>query len=171
MPRSAEEKITPREGLVRLGERLRAEGRRVVFTNGCFDLLHVGHLRYLQQARGAGDALVVGVNTDAGVRRLKGPSRPVVPEQERAELLAGLECVDYVTLFDEPTPVETIALLRPAVHVKGGDYRPEELPEAEVVRACGGEVVIMPLVPGRSTTNIMSRIQELISEEAADGRE
>jgi rfaE bifunctional protein nucleotidyltransferase chain/domain len=150
--------LVSREDLSTLGERLRAEGKRIVFTNGCFDILHVGHLRYLQQARALGDVLVVGLNTDAGVRRLKGPSRPIVPDEERAELLAGLECVDYVTLFDEPTPVETIAALRPHLHAKGGDYRAEDLPEAEIVRAVGGEVVIMPLVPGRSTTDIVSRV-------------
>jgi rfaE bifunctional protein nucleotidyltransferase chain/domain len=150
--------LVSREDLSALGERLRAEGKRIVFTNGCFDLLHVGHLRYLQQARALGEVLVVGLNTDAGVRRLKGPSRPIVPEEERAELLAGLECVDYVTLFDEPTPVETIAALRPHLHAKGGDYRVEDLPEAETVRAGGGEVVIMALVPGRSTTDIVARV-------------
>ena len=150
--------LVSREGLPALGERLRAEGKRIVFTNGCFDILHVGHLRYLQQARALGDVLVVGINTDAGVRRLKGPSRPIVPEDERAELLAGLECVDYVTLFDEPTPVETIAALRPHLHATGGDYRPEDLPEADTVRAAGGEVVILPRVPGRSTTDIVKRI-------------
>jgi D-beta-D-heptose 7-phosphate kinase/D-beta-D-heptose 1-phosphate adenosyltransferase len=130
----------------------------VVFTNGCFDLLHVGHLRYLQEARGLGDVLVVGVNTDAGVRRLKGPARPLVPEKERAELLGGLACVDYVTLFDEPLPNEAIAALRPHVHVKGGDYRADDLPEAAVVRSYGGEVAIMALVPGRSTTDLLQRI-------------
>ncbi|MFN3650820.1 MAG: D-glycero-beta-D-manno-heptose 1-phosphate adenylyltransferase [Armatimonadota bacterium] len=160
MPRSTAQKLVSREQLSSLGDRLRAEGRRVVFTNGCFDLLHVGHLRYLAQARELGDALVVGVNTDAGVRRLKGPSRPLVSEEERAELLAGLECVDWVTLFDEPTPVATIAALRPHLHVKGGDYRPDDLPEAEVVRSYGGEIAIMPLVPGRSTTSLAEKIRE-----------
>jgi rfaE bifunctional protein nucleotidyltransferase chain/domain len=150
--------IIARSELAALGERLRAEGRRIVFTNGCFDLLHVGHLRYLQQARALGDLLVVGVNTDAGVQRLKGPTRPLVPEEERAELLAGLRCVDYVTLFDEPTPVETIRALKPHVHVKGGDYREEDLPEAAAVREGGGEIRIMPLVLGRSTTDIVRKI-------------
>jgi rfaE bifunctional protein nucleotidyltransferase chain/domain len=161
-------RIIPRADLAALGERLRSEGRRIVFTNGCFDLLHVGHLRYLREARAHGDVLVVGVNTDAGVRRLKGPSRPVVPEEERAELLAGLECVEYVTLFDEPLPDRAITLLRPHVHVKGGDYRAEELPEAETVRACGGEVVIVPLVPGRSTTDLVQRIREAETAELAE---
>ncbi len=155
------DKLVSRKDLAALGERLRAEGKRVVFTNGCFDILHVGHVRYLQDARAAGDVLVVGVNTDAGVRRLKGPTRPIVPEEERCEMLAALACVDYVTLFDEPLPSEAIAALRPHVHVKGGDYRAEDLPEAAVVRECGGEVLIMPLVPGRSTTDIVARVRSL----------
>lgn len=153
--------IVSRGELPALGNRLRAEGKRIVFTNGCFDVLHVGHLRYLRQARELGDVLVVGLNTDAGVRRLKGNSRPVVPESDRAEMLSGLSCVDYVTVFDEPLPVETIAALRPHVHAKGGDYRAEDLPEAECVHALGGEVVILPLVPGRSTTEMLTRIKEV----------
>ena len=153
------DKQVEREALPGLRERLRAAGKRTVFTNGCFDVLHVGHLRYLQQARTQGDALIVGVNGDAGVRALKGPMRPIVPEEERLELVAGLECVDFVTLFDEPTPEAVIAALRPDIHVKGGDYTEEQLPEAAAVRSYGGEVRIMPLVPGRSTTDLIARIQ------------
>jgi len=149
-----------------LGTRLREDGQRIVFTNGCFDLLHVGHLRYLEQARRLGDVLVIGLNTDESVRGLKGPSRPILPEDERAELLAGLACVDYVTLFGEPTPHEVIRALRPHVHVKGGDYSADELPEAEVVHAVDGEVVIMPLVPGRSTSSLIERILETGGERA-----
>ena len=141
----------------RLAE-LRSRGQTVVFTNGCFDLLHVGHLRYLQEARSLGDCLVVGVNSDDSVRRLKGPSRPLVGELERAEMLAGLACVDYVTLFGEDTPVELIRLLKPDVHVKGGDYKIEELPEAEVVRSYGGRVVLAAVTRGRSTTELVQRI-------------
>jgi len=137
----------------------RAAGRRIVFTNGCFDLLHVGHVRYLQQARALGDLLVVGVNTDASVRRLKGASRPLVPEAERAELLAALECVDHVVPFAEETPEALIAEVRPDLHVKGGDYRAEELPETRLVRALGGEVVILPFTPDRSTTGLMQSIR------------
>lgn len=154
-----QDRVLAREKLALLGERLRTEGKRIVFTNGCFDLLHVGHLRYLQQARALGDVLVVALNTDASVRRLKGPTRPVVPEAERAELLSALRCVDHVTLFDEPLPNETIAALRPHFHVKGGDYQVETLPETPVVRAGGGEVVIMPLVEGRSTTEMIRRLR------------
>lgn len=157
------ETLIAREELAELGERLRSEGKRIVFTNGCFDLLHVGHLRYLQEARALGDVLVIGLNTDASVRRLKGSQRPIVPELERAEMLAGLRCVDYVTLFDEPLPNDTIAALRPHVHAKGGDYRVEDLPEASVVRQGGGEVVILRLVPGRSTTDIVGKIRSFSS--------
>lgn len=154
-------KLISREELPRLRETLHAQGRKIVFTNGCFDVLHVGHLRYLQQARAQGDALVVGLNSDASVRALKGAGRPIVPEDERAELLAGLECVDWVTLFPEATPEATLAALKPDIHVKGGDYTEDQLPEARVVREYGGEVRIMGLVPGRSTTDVVRRIREL----------
>jgi rfaE bifunctional protein nucleotidyltransferase chain/domain len=139
-------------------DRYRAAGRRIVFTNGCFDLLHVGHVRYLQQARALGDLLLVGLNSDASVRRLKGPRRPLVAAGERAEVLASLECVDHVCDFEEDTPEELIAAVRPAVHVKGGDYRADDLPEARLVRELGGEVVILPFTEGRSTTGLADQI-------------
>ena len=142
----------------------RAAGRWIVFTNGCFDLLHVGHTRYLQAARAMGDLLLVGVNTDASVRRLKGSHRPLVPESERVELVAALECVDHVTLFEEDTPEALIAEVRPHRHVKGGDYRPEDLPEAQLVRDLGGEVVIVPFTDGRSTTGLVRRIVDSVEE-------
>jgi rfaE bifunctional protein nucleotidyltransferase chain/domain len=129
-----------------------------VFTNGVFDLMHMGHVRYLQQARGLGDCLVVGVNADDSVRRLKGPKRPLLPERERAQLLAALSVVDYVTVFEEDTPEELIRVLRPNVHVKGGDYRPDDLPEAAAVREGGGEVRILPFLPGRSSTGLIEEI-------------
>src|SRR5438046_2662949 len=132
----------------------RERGERIVSTNGVFDVLHVGHVRYLQAARALGDLLVVGINTDNGTRRLKGPTRPFVPEDERAETLAALACVDYVTLFDEPTPEALLDTIRPHLHAKGGDYHLEHLPEAEVVRRHGGEVVLLPFVAGRSTTEL-----------------
>src|SRR5262249_22137283 len=132
--------------------RYRAAGRRIVFTNGCFDLLHVGHVRYLREARARGDLLVVGVNSDQSVSRLKGAGRPLVPENERVELLAALECVDHVCLFTEDTPEALIAEVRPDLHVKGGDYRADDLPEARLVRELGGEVEILPFTVGRSTT-------------------
>ena len=132
---------------------------RVVFTNGCFDLLHVGHLRTLTTARQQGDLLVVGVNSDRSVAALKGPERPLTPQRERAELLAGLECVDLVVVFDEDTPLELLDLLRPDVHVKGGDYREEDLPEAPLVRSWGGRIVLTGVVPGRSTTLLADRMR------------
>ncbi len=149
-----------REEAVAAARFWRAAGKRIVFTNGCFDLLHVGHTRLLDAARALGDVLIVGVNTDAGVRRLKGPDRPLNPEGDRAEVLSAVAAVDAVVLFDEPTPVELIGQLRPHIHVKGGDYQASDLPEAEVVRAGGGEVVILPLVPGRSTTGLVEAMRE-----------
>lgn len=154
-------KVIPVADLAALGDTLRAAGRRVVFTNGHFDLLHVGHLRYLQAARALGDVLVVGVNDDATTTARKGPGRPITPEAERAELLAGLACVDYVTIFHEPTAERCITLLRPTIYVKGGDYAPggSDLPEARVIAAQGGATVIIPLVPGRSTTAIVEALR------------
>lgn len=154
------EKIKRRSVLKDILDGLKAEGKTVVFTNGCFDILHIGHVRYLEAARELGDCLVVAVNTDEGVRRLKGSSRPLVPEFERAEMVAALECVDYVTLFDEETPIAAISYLKPDIHAKGGDYTGDDLPEAEVVKSYGGKIVILSLVEGKSTTNIVARIVE-----------
>lgn len=151
--------------LAAYAEELRAGGKRIVFTNGVFDILHVGHLRYLEQARALGDALLVGVNADASVRRLKGPTRPVNPEDERAELLAALRCVDGVCVFHEDRPDALITAVRPHVHAKGGDYgTPDALPETPLVRSLGGEVVILPLVPGRSTTGTITKLQQKPNE-------
>lgn len=142
-------------------ERLRAGGKRVGFTNGCFDLLHVGHTRYLHDARQLVDALIVGVNADASVRALKGPGRPVVPEDERAELLAALTSVDYVVLFAERTAERIAGALRPDVYLKGGDYSldPSVLPEASVVQGYGGEIRLMPVHPGRSSSALLARLK------------
>ena len=142
---------------------LKRNGKRVVFTNGCFDLLHPGHIRLLEQARNLGDALIVAVNTDAGVRQNKGTNRPIIPEKERAELLAALSAVDYVTLFDEPTPREIIARVLPDVLVKGSDWGPNEVVGREEVEAAGGRVVSILLEAGQSTTNIVERIRNLPS--------
>ncbi|MCX7926352.1 MAG: D-glycero-beta-D-manno-heptose 1-phosphate adenylyltransferase [Fimbriimonadales bacterium] len=157
--RPPESKLLTREQLAQLAPMWREAGKKVVLTNGCFDLLHVGHLRYLQEARRLGDLLVVGVNSDDSVRQLKGESRPIIPERERAELLAGLECVDYVTIFDEPTAVELVNLIQPTYYAKGGDYTEQDLPESEAVIAHGGFVVILPLHPERSTSAIVERIR------------
>jgi rfaE bifunctional protein nucleotidyltransferase chain/domain len=131
---------------------------RVVLTNGCFDVLHRGHVEYLTAARALGDLLVVGLNTDAGVRRLKGPDRPVNPLADRAFVLAALRCVDVVVAFDEPTAAGLCAAIRPDVYVKGGDYTEGRLPEAEVVRGYGGDVRILPLTPGHSTTTTLAAL-------------
>lgn len=136
----------------------RPRSRRVVFTNGCFDILHRGHVEYLYGARALGDALVVGVNTDDSVRRLKGAGRPVVPLEDRMYVLAGLACVDAVTPFAEDTPRDLIAALRPDVLVKGGDYAADEVVGAPEVREAGGEVVILPFIEGRSTTAILQQL-------------
>lgn len=135
------------------------QGGRVVFTNGVFDLLHAGHVDVLVGARARGDALVVGVNSDASVRRLKGAERPVRGEGERVYVLAALECVDAVTLFEQDTPLELVQALQPDVIVKGGDYSPDTVVGANVVRARGGEVVIIPLTPGHSTTSTIERLR------------
>jgi rfaE bifunctional protein nucleotidyltransferase chain/domain len=154
--------VIPVEQLASLGDDLRRRGLRVVLTNGHFDLLHVGHLRYLQAARALGDVLVVGVNDDAVTTARKGPGRPIVPENERAELLAGLACVDYAFIFHEATAERCVALLRPHVYAKGGDYAPggADLPEARVVAAQGGATVIIPLVPGRSTSALVAAVRD-----------
>jgi rfaE bifunctional protein nucleotidyltransferase chain/domain len=147
-----------------LGASLRAAGRMVAWTNGCFDLLHAGHVRSLRAARALGDVLVVGVNSDASVRRLKGPGRPVLPAAERAELVAALTCVDHTVVFDEDTPEACIRLLRPNVHCKGADYAPphgKPIPEAAVVASYGGQVAFLPLVEGISTTDLIRRVRAL----------
>ena len=154
-------RVLPREEVARIARRERDAGRVVVTTNGCFDVLHVGHARYLREARALGDLLIVGVNSDDSVRRLKGPERPIIPEDERAEMLASLEAVDYVTVFGEDTPCELLELVRPSVHVKGGDYTLDQVIEREVVEAGGGEVVVGIHIPARSTTDIVGRIREL----------
>ncbi len=155
-----EDKIKTLRALLPVLEKLRRSGQQIVFTNGCFDLIHIGHVRYLREAKGAGDVLVVGLNSDRSVRGLKGPGRPLVPEGERAELLAALEMVDYVVIFDRPTPRELIAAISPAVLVKGGDWEKERIAGADEVEAAGGWVLIVPLVPGRSTSGLIDKIVE-----------
>ncbi len=153
-------KIFNRNELATVLQQLKSEGNVVVTTNGCFDVLHLGHLRYLQAARQLGDLLVVAINSDASVRELKGENRPLIPEDERAEMLAGLECVDYVVIFPELTPIELLPELKPNIHVKGGDYKLEQLVEREVVEANGGKVIVGLNVPGKSTTNLIEVICE-----------
>jgi len=131
---------------------------KLVFTNGCFDLIHRGHVELLVRARELGDRLLVGLNSDESVRRLKGAPRPVTPERDRAVCLAGLEAVDGVVIFEEDTPAELIRELQPEIWVKGGDYRPEDLSELETLKAVGGQLVLIPLVEGRSTSGLLSRL-------------
>ena len=157
-PRDPATKVVSREETVRRAGPGRAF--RLVFTNGCFDLLHPGHVECLSRARELGDVLLVAVNSDASVRRLgKGPGRPLVGERSRAGVVAALECVDLVTVFDEDTPRELVAALQPDVLVKGGDYREEEVVGAGTVRARGGEVVIVPLLAGHSTSGLVERVE------------
>src|SRR5690242_3883689 len=150
--------LTLEEAILRFGREKR-NGRRVVFTNGCFDLLHPGHIRGFEQARQLGDALIVGLNSDSSVRQLKGLTRPVIPEQERAEILSALEAVDAVIVFNEPTPREVIARLLPDILVKGGDWASDQIVGREEVEAAGGRVVSIPFVSGYSTTTNLKKIQ------------
>lgn len=141
-----------------LSNKLKAAGKKIVFTNGCFDILHVGHVRYLTAARDLGDCLIVGLNTDESVRRLKGPSRPINDENDRAEILSALSAVDHIVFFGEATASELIAGIKPDVYVKGGDYAIETLPEAKVVAKYGGKTVLVPMVHGKSSSNVIKKI-------------
>jgi rfaE bifunctional protein nucleotidyltransferase chain/domain len=156
-------KLLPWDELLAARELARRQGRVVVWTNGTFDLLHPGHVSSLQMARALGDLLVVGLNSDASVRGYKGPNRPILHQDERAAMLAALECVDYVVVFDEPTPAEALVKLRPDIHCKGAEYAPphgKPVPEAPVVEAYGGRIEYLPLVPGLSTTALLQRIRD-----------
>ena len=154
-------RVVSQDELILHVERARRNGMRVVFTNGCFDLLHPGHIRCLEQARSLGDLLVVAINSDASVRRMKGAGRPVVPQQERAEVLAAMAAVDYVTVFEEETPQKIIARVLPQVLVKGGDWGSDQIVGRAEVEAAGGRVVAIPLEPGYSTTGILERIRSV----------
>ncbi len=154
------ERVLSLSRLLEMRPAWRDAGLRLVVTNGTFDLLHIGHLRYLQQARHLGDLLVVGINSDESVRGYKGPGRPVVPQDERAELVAALRCVDYTVIFNEPTAAELVEALRPDIYVKGGDYGAggKDLPEARIVQSYGGEVRIVPFVPGHSASDLIRKV-------------
>jgi D-beta-D-heptose 7-phosphate kinase/D-beta-D-heptose 1-phosphate adenosyltransferase len=157
---STSHKVADWEAASRWVQDLQGQGKLAVFTNGCFDLLHVGHVHYLEEARSLGDGLIVGVNTDASVARLmKGPGRPLNPEGDRARVLAALSCVDRVVLFAEDTPLALITLLAPDILVKGGDYQLDEIVGREVVLARGGRVVALPFLPGYSTTGLIERLR------------
>ena len=151
-------KIVELKDLVQITNTARVSGRSIVFTNGCFDIIHVGHLRYLAAARSEGDMLVVGINSDASVRLIKPQNRPIMPQDQRVEVLAGLECVDYVIIFDEPDPLSLIMALKPDVLLKGADWKESEIIGADFVKARGGSVVRVDLVPDISTSQIIQRI-------------
>lgn len=158
---STQNKILNRDALAQQAKQWHAEGKKIVFTNGCFDILHRGHLEVLTTSSGYGDVLVVGLNTDASVKRLKGPERPVNDQDFRSWMMASLEMVNAVTLFDEPTPLALIEALKPDVIVKGGDYTPDQVVGATEVLARGGEVKIVPIVKGYSTTSLIEAIRKL----------
>ena len=153
------EKVVSRPEIAAIAAQARRDGRHIAFTNGCFDLLHVGHIRYLAAARDAADLLIVGVNDDASVRRLKGPTRPLVPDAARAEVLAALAAVDYVTLFSEDTPYELIRAVQPDLLVKGSDWAPDQVVGRDVVEARGGRVLLIPVVADFSTTTLVERLR------------
>ena len=153
-------KIIPRSQITALAESLKITKKKIVFTNGCFDLLHAGHVRYLTEARAQGDCLIVGLNTDRSVNRIKDPHRPLIPEDQRAEVLAALTCVSYVVLFEEPDPLRLIEAIKPDVLVKGADWSEDEIIGAGLVRSYGGRVFRVDLVGGISTTEIIRRIVE-----------
>jgi D-beta-D-heptose 7-phosphate kinase/D-beta-D-heptose 1-phosphate adenosyltransferase len=153
-------RVVTREQLIQIRQQLRAEGKKVVFTNGCFDLIHRGHVEYLRKAKALGDVLVVGVNSDASVRRIKGEKRPIVGEEDRAEVLAALQAVDYVCLFDEDTPYELLRALVPDVLVKGADWKVEDVIGKDIVERAGGSVQTIEFLPHRSTTQMIHTILE-----------
>lgn len=152
-------RVVSRDQLKKIIKEEKARGKKIAFTNGCFDLLHLGHIRYLQEARKQGDFLIVALNSDLSVRKLKGKERPIVSSEERAEVLAALESVDYVVIFSEDTPARLINLLEPDVLIKGGDYRKEKIVGRETVESRGGKVVTIPLVEGCSTHGLLKKIR------------
>jgi len=155
------QKIRPSRWLAQTVRRLKRQGRRIVFTNGCFDLLHVGHVMLLERAKWLGDVLIVAINSDRSIRTLKGTGRPIIPQRDRARCLAALASVDYVTVFDDASPLRLITRLKPDVLVKGADWRPSEIVGHEVVRRHGGRVVRVPLVNGYSTSELLGRLNQL----------
>ena len=159
---TGESRVLSREQAVELVAKLRKAGQTVVFTNGVFDLLHPGHVRYLEVARSLGDALILGLNADASVRRNKGPARPITPERERAEVLAALAAVDAVVIFDEDTPAEIVKALQPDILVKGADWPADQIVGRDTVEARGGRVVLVPVEQGHSTTSLVERVKRAV---------
>jgi len=152
-------KIIERADSTAIAKNIKAAGKTIVFTNGCFDILHAGHVRYLAAARALGDCLIVGLNSDRSVRSLKGPTRPLNDQDDRAEVLAALAAVDYLVIFEESTAENLVTEIKPDIYAKGGDYTIEKLPESKIVAAYGGRTVLVPKVPGRSSSSIISKIQ------------
>lgn len=161
-------KIKSREQLKQELQKARQQGKTIATTNGCFDILHIGHVKYLKAAKQLGDVLVVAINSDDSVRAIKGGKRPLVPEDERAEVLAALECVDYVMIFPELDPIQFLYELRPDIHVKGGDYSPDQVIEREAVESIGCQLRIMPGAPGKSTSNLIKLILERYGPQTYD---
>lgn len=160
-PLSLPQKYIPNPNeLITLVTSQRKAGRKIVFTNGCFDILHAGHVSYLNRAKSLGDILIIGVNSDNSIRRLKGPTRPINPLEDRIQVLSGLSCVDYLVAFDEDTPSNLIRLVCPDIYVKGGDYTKQTLPEAPLVEQLGGVIELLPFIENRSTTSIIERIRQ-----------
>lgn len=158
------DRIIERESITGTLKEIR-HGKKLVFTNGCFDIIHLGHINYLEKARQLGDILVVGINSDSSVRTIKGDKRPLIREEERAKIVSSLRFVDYVVIFDEKTPISIIKEIQPDIHVKGGDYNAEDLPEYSTVKSYGGKVVILPYLPGKSTTGIIEKILSAFGRE------
>jgi D-beta-D-heptose 7-phosphate kinase/D-beta-D-heptose 1-phosphate adenosyltransferase len=154
------EKVKKRQALKTIAAQAKTEGKKIVFTNGCFDLLHMGHVQLLREAKNLGDILIVALNSDGSVRQIKGSDRPILPEEERAELIAALEMVDYVTMFDEPDPLNVIRELRPDVLAKGGDWAEDKIVGREFVESYGGRVAVIPFLKGHSTTEIIERMRK-----------
>lgn len=153
------EKLIEKENLDKIIKKLKSENRKIVFTNGCFDILHAGHVRYLKESKKFGDILIVGLNSDISVKKIKGESRPINPEMDRAEVLAGLEAVNYIVLFDETSPVKLLEEIKPDIYTKGADYTVETLPEAKTVLSYGGKIEFIKFLEGRSTTKIIDKIK------------
>lgn len=149
-----------KELAIKIVDEAKKSGKKVVFTNGCFDIIHAGHITYLNEAKKLGDILIIGVNSDKSVKKLKGESRPINSQYDRTLVLGGLKAVDYTVIFDENTPEDLIASLKPSIHVKGGDYKKEDLPETKIVESYGGKVIILGFLEGKSTTNIIDKINK-----------
>lgn len=154
--------VVSKSDIQKICDDLRKEKKKIVFTNGCFDIIHIGHIKYLSEAKKLGDVLVVGLNSDDSVRRLKGTARPINPQNERAEVLDSLKPVDIVVIFEEDTPLELIKLVRPDVLVKGGDYTPDKIVGSDFVVSYGGKVEIIPYVEGKSTSNLIEKIRTIV---------